>query len=52
MILDAIVPSVLDNIDGDDIVFILIGAIILVCIISIIIYKKIKKGRKVRNEKK
>ena len=50
MHLDVASPSIIDNIDGDSIVFIIVGAIIILCIISIIIYKKVK-GRKVRNEK-
>ena len=50
MFLDVAGPSIMDNIDSENVIFLAVGAIILVCIISIIIYKKVK-GRKVRNEK-
>lgn len=51
MFLDVASPSIIDGVDNDDIIFIAIGAIILICMISIVIYKKVKKGRKLKNEK-
>ena len=51
MILDVANPSVIDGVDNDDFVFILIAIVIVVCIISTIIYLKVKKGRTVKNEK-
>ena len=50
MHLDVAGPSFIEGVDGQSIMFVLVGAIILVCIISIIVYKKIK-GRKIKNEK-
>ena len=50
MHLDVASPSFIEGVDGESIMFVLVGAIIVLCIISIIIYKKVK-GRKVRNEK-
>lgn len=51
MFLDVANPSVIDGVDADDFVFVIIAAVIILCIISVIVYKKVKKGKKVKNEK-
>ena len=52
MILDVASPSIIDDIGGEDVIFVIAGVIILVCIIGIIIYKKLKKGKEDKKWKK
>lgn len=51
MILDVANPSFIDSVDSDDVVFVLIAVVIVLCIIGSIVYLKVKKGRKVKDEK-
>ena len=51
MILDVANPSILDSVDGENIVFIIAGIIILLSIFGAFIYLKIKKRRRIKNEK-
>ena len=51
MFLDVASPSFIDGVSSDDIIFILIAVIIVICIIGSIVYLKAKKGRNMKDEK-